>query len=582
MARSQQGSGPSSSALDRVGRVVAVASSLRRREAALRRTLLVGAVAAGAVLLLVLVARTTPALGLPPGHAAWWWIAGCALLVALAAGFSELLRRHEPLRDAIAVDERLGLRDRLASALALRNDAAPFAQAAVRDGERLASDPALSAKVARAFAVQWPERWWVAPVLALAAFVAAWLLPQLDPWSRRGEASSAEIQQTRERAMQEIEGVVKAIEENSLLAEALASELESVARDLALEEKKTPEQIRREALRKLTELSDRLDEILKSEQALAMEALKDQLASLSLPNAPELQKFAEALKRGDFSRAREAIEALQKDLAAGTLSQEQREALAKALEQMADELARSQAERTAMEDALREAGLDPQLASNPEAMREALENSPRLSESQREALRKAIRSQQSATGKRRDLARQMSQMASECKGGGEGEGGRCGAGMCSMLSDLEMKQVMLMQAKAAASACKGGQGALCQGSSRSGETPSVFHGLTSAGGIGGGFRPEMPTATSTRIEQAKGSDEDADVIAREFIEGTPTVGRSSAVLRRLEARAASSAEEGTDDDPTPPHLVGVHKHYFGELKRQVEAKRAAATRSAEP
>jgi len=578
MLRSPQGSGHADSGLPNVQRVVAIASRLERRQAALRRVLTVGAIAAGALLLLVIVVRVTPAIGLPPGHAAWPWIALGAAFIALAAGLMELLRPRDALADAIAVDERLSLRDRLSSAMALRTESAAFAQAAVRDGERVASDGSLPARVGRVFAVRWPSTWWVAPVLALAAFVSAWLLPQLDIWSRSGDPTQAEVQQARDDAAREIEGVIKAIEENPQLAEALAAEVEALAKDATPEDRKTPEEIRREALRKLTELSERLDEMLKDEQALTMEALKDQLSSLSLPNAPELQKFAEALKRGDFSKAREALEALQKDLQNGSLSEEQREALAKALEKMAEELAKSESERQALEEALQDAGLDPQLASNPDALKEAMENNPRLSESQREALRKAAQSQQKAGEMRKELAKQMSQMASECKGGQQGDGKQCGAGMGGMLSDMEMKQVMMMQAKAAASACKGGKDGLCQGSGQG--QGGNRNGMTSGGGIGGGWRPEMPSATKTRIEQAKGNDPNADVIAREFIEGTPTVGASTAVLRKLEAHAASSAEEGNDDDPTPPHLVGLHKHYFGEFKRQVEAKRAAAEAAA--
>jgi len=542
----------------------------------------VGAFVAAAVLLLILVARFVPQLGLPPGHAAWPWIIGAAVLAALVPGVLRSMTRRDELEDAIAVDERLALRDRLSSAISLSHsrDESAFALAAVRDGETLAADRALPERIRRAFAVRWPAYWWVAPVLAVAALVAAQLLPQLDPWSRRRPATDEEVKQVHEAIAREIEPVIKAIEEKPELAAALAPELEKLTKDATLDEKREIDEPRREALRNLTEISEQLEKLLENEQSLTMEALKDQLSGLELPKSPEALKFAEALKRGDFALAKKALESLQNDIQQGKLTEEQKEALAKALEQMAEDLAKSESDRKAVEQALEQAGLDPQLASNPDALKQALENSQRLTEAQRQALQKAAQCQQGAAQMRKELSQQMAKMASQCKGGQQGEGGQCGAGMGDMLSDLEMKQALMMQAKAAANACKGGKAGLCSGmGAGSCSGGGINNGMTNSGGIGGGWRPEMPNATKSKIEQAKGNDSNADVIAREFIEGTPTVGQSEAVLRSIDALTSSSAEEGTDDDPTPPHLAAVHKHYFGQLQKQVEARRNAAKKS---
>lgn len=552
---------------------------------ALRRTLVTLAIASAGLLMLLLVARVTPALGLPPGSSAWPWIFGAALLAAIAVGVGPALMHRSTIADAIEVDRRLELRDRLSSALSLTGEPAPFALAAVRDGEEIASDRALPARIAKAFAVQWPRTWWAAPVLLLALFMTAWLVPQFDLWSREGAAVPEEIQQARDDSTREMEAVVKRIEENPDLAAALAAELDDAKRPTDAEKPESPEEIRREAIRKLTELSDKLDELVNDEKAQSLEALKDQLASMNLPESPELAKFAEALKRGDFSKANEALKALQEALEKGTMTDEQREALAKALEKLADELAKSEAERKAVEDALKEAGLDPQLASNPDALKNALENSQKLNESQKQALQKAMQCQQGASQMRKDLAKQMSTMASQCKGGSKsGDGGeKPGEGMGAMLSSLEMKQVMMMQAQAAQGACKDGKASMCQGGScQGGNKGGINHGMTNSGGIGGGFRPEMKTATKSKMEQAQGKKEGADVIAREFIEGAPIVGESTAVLRRIEANASALAEEGSDDDPVPPDRVNAHKHYFGTLQKDIEArlKKAASTEKA--
>ncbi len=565
-----------SGALPNVRRVIDHAARLRRRQAVLSEVLLTGAFAAGAMLLVILAARLVPALGLPPGHAAWRWIALAAGAVVLGAALRRFLGRSDALGDAIAVDERLGLRDRLSTSLALVREDAPFAQAAVRDGETLAAERTLPERVKRAFAVQWPQWWWVAPVLALAAFMSAWFLPQFDPWSRDDQATPEEVRQVQDAVSREIDTVTKAIESNPDLANAMEAELDAMS-EPKVDDPVSPEELRREGLRKITEIQERLEQLLEGEEAQTLEALKDQLSGMQLPKSPEAMKLAEALKRGDFAKAKEALEALQKDLAEGKLSEEQKEALSKAIEKMAEELAQSESERKAVEEALKQAGLDPQLASNPEALKQALENSQRLNDSQRQALQKAAQCQQSAAQMRKQLAQQMSQMASQCKGGQQGQNGQCGQGVGEMLSALEMQQAMMMQAKAAASACKGGKAGLCSGGAPGSNPGGGFsNGMTNSGGIGGGWRPEMPTATKTKVEQAKGDGSDADVIAREFIEGTPTVGTSNAVLKRVEAMATSAADEGTDDEPTPPDRVEVQKHYFGQVKKQIEARRAAA------
>ncbi|MBX3355044.1 MAG: hypothetical protein KF724_05030 [Phycisphaeraceae bacterium] len=568
--------------LPSVERVVSVASRRRRAATALTRLFTTAAISAGAVLLLVLIARVTPALGLPPDSAWWTWLIAAAAAVPLVAAIVPLVRRSPLLDDAIEVDRRLDLRDRLSSAVSLVRDDAPFAVAAVHDGEALARDRSLPARIAKAFAVQAPRTWWVAPVVALAAFMALWLLPQFDPWSS-GAATRQEIQQARDETLREVEGIVRQIEENPELAAALSEDLEMALKDLELSTPKAPEEIRREGLRKLTELANKLDDLLKDEKMQALEALKDQLASLELPSSPEAAKFAEALKRGDFGRAHEALKALQEELREGTLSEEQREALAEALEQMAEQLASSEAERSALEDALRAAGLDPDLAANPSAMQQAVENSQNLNEAQRQALREAMKSQQKASEMRRELAERMSKMSSQCKGGQDSkDGGEPGSCMSETLSQLEMQQVMRMQADAARSACRDGKASMCSGGSCSGTGSGAAdgNGQGTSGGIGSGFRPEMRTATRTRVEQASGRKEGADVIAREFIEGAPIVGESHAVLRRVEVNATAVAEEGSDDDPIPPHLQSVHKQYFGTLRREIEARRRAAESAA--
>lgn len=559
----------------------------------LRWFLGVAAWGAGAILLAALVTRVVPRLALPAESPVWPWLTGAALLAAVAAGIAAPFRRPRgPLSDAILVDTRLSLRDRLGTALALEGATEPFALAAQDDGERTAGRSELRGKVAAAFAVKPPEHWWLAPSLAAAAVVAVLWMPQLDPWSRKKPEDPEEVLAARQAAESDVQAVVKKIEENDALAKALKEAVAPESKDAPKDGERSADEIRRDAARKVEQLAQKLDELLKGDEAAKLEALKNQLASLSLPQSKELQKFGEALKQGDFARAKEAMAELEKALAAGSLSEEQKEALAKALEKMAEQLKSSEAARKAAEDALAKAGLDPALAGNQQALQQAIQNSQNLTQAQKEALQKALAAQQAASQARQQMAQSLQQMASQCKGGSQGQQGskpgspgqgsqggqsgqkpgqgqQPGSGMGGMLSDLEAAQLMMCQAEAArnaASQCKGG--GMCQSPGN-----SLAGGNTRA--QASGARAEAPSPTKTKLEQAKGTGAEADVIARQLVEGQSIVGEAQSKLQRLAGEIRPGFEEGTNEDPTPADRVEAQRHYFGQVKKLIEAKGAA-------
>lgn len=87
----------------------------------------------------------------------------------------------------------------------------------------------------------------------------------------------------------------------------------------------------------------------------------------------------------------------------------------------------------------------------------------------------------------------------------------------------------------------------------------------------GGQAPIAPTPTGTTVQREKVESRKGDVIAREMVEGEQVVGEARARLQRISDRIARGHEEGLDEDPIPPHLRDVHQHYFGELKKRIDA-----------
>ena len=73
---------------------------------------------------------------------------------------------------------------------------------------------------------------------------------------------------------------------------------------------KTPEEVRQDALKKLTEAQKKLNDVMKGEDAQKLDALKSQLANLDAPQDKETSELSKALKDGDFKAAQEALDKL--------------------------------------------------------------------------------------------------------------------------------------------------------------------------------------------------------------------------------------------------------------------------------
>src|SRR4029434_1949984 len=66
------------------------------------------------------------------------WIYGGVGLTALAAVIYALMKRPGAREAAVAIDEKLGLKEKISTALYIRPSDDPFAQAAVKDAEETA------------------------------------------------------------------------------------------------------------------------------------------------------------------------------------------------------------------------------------------------------------------------------------------------------------------------------------------------------------------------------------------------------------------------------------------------------------
>ncbi len=637
-------------------RIRSLVSTARRRlvlEAWLHASWLAAAIAVACVVLLVLERRLVGA----SAAAAWWasgvaWLAACvtvAVAIGAVVGWARVRAgRRTDEQVAMEVDGRLDSGERLATAIALGSDASassdPFARAAIADAVAWASKPEVAGRVRDAFPVRAPARWWPLPA-AFAAVLLAWLaVPQLErakPDAAKGDAVAA-VRPERPPEEKRLEEVVKQIEQNAELAKKLDAELAAARKTIdegASGPVRNPEDAARESMKRLAELQERLAEVSAGKESQSSRELRDALSKLELPKDQNAARdLSEALKQGDFKAAKDALAKLQEAAKSdGTLSQEERERLAKALEDTAKQLESLAKDPSKLADALKNAGMDPALANNPLALQQAIQASKDLNESQKQALQQMAQSVNDAQGKLAQMSQQMSRMSEQCKNPGQGQQGQNGqqsqqasgqgqqggqkdqqqanggqqsqqqqgdqggqqggaSQMSQMLDEAETERQMAMAAEGAKSQCQSGgmsegeaDSALRSSSDDPSNSSSNSRGAKTGSGGGrgvadGGDRKFRETTFGTKFQKQKGERQEGDVIAQQLVAGESPTGESRVALEQVAERIAPGYERGTDDDPVPAHLREVHKKYFGELRKKLEAKgvKPAAAPAAAP
>ncbi|MCE2882467.1 MAG: hypothetical protein LW636_08940, partial [Planctomycetaceae bacterium] len=368
-------------------------------------------VAVAAIALLVLLAeKLVPGVldGEPrTAHLAF----GAALVAALAAGLVAALamrraRKSDDATVALRIDARLGLEERLTTALALEKSIDSYARAAVADAIEVASKSDMPSKVRRAFPVRTPAHlFWALTAVAAAVAGHVWL-PRYQ-WPER-EEPKAELAALEAKAAttESLERVKQEVESAKALPQEIRDQIAGLAKnaDSRVQDGETAEETKREAIRRMSEVQKKLDDLRKSDAARAAAATKRDLEGLE-PQEGQLKQFGEALSKGDFAQAKQELGELAKKLDSGEMSEAEKQAAKDALDKMAKSLEALAEKQQSMKDALEKAGLDAQLAQNPQALEQAINQNQNLSEQQRQELRDAAKAAQASQQKLKDIAK---------------------------------------------------------------------------------------------------------------------------------------------------------------------------------
>lgn len=503
--------------------------------------------------LLVFLLAVVDRVGTAPFVA--WDVTWIALAIITFGVFAVQWNRNSlsQIEAASEVDDRMHLRDRISSAIACeKKEGDPFYAALLQDALSIVETEKVQEKISQSFPITFPKELNAVVVLVLAVLLVQWS-PQWGLWnSQSDESAPITVIASRENIEQSIESVLEQLGADETLSNTLEDELEALAATSA-EEKGDPESLRREALRKITDLQKRLDELLQEDDAMTFEEMSRRMQALKLPSESDTLPLVAAMKNGDFDVAKKEFEKLQEKMESEELSEDERKELAKSLEELAKQLEKLASANESLASALSAAGMSGEFANNTDAAMKAIQNS-NLSEEQKKKLLELIKAQQQAS----KMCKKMSSSCKNCSGGKGDEA------MASELAKLSTMQKFKTKAQLAKSACQNAAQGMCNKPGK---------GRTGGQGQGdGGQNPLKETQTTNVAKRSPVHTVEGTIVARQLFEGgLLTSGESTSSVKETVLTQRRKAEQAIADEEVPRKYHNLLRHYFGQLQKLTES-----------
>lgn len=471
-----------------------------------------------------------------------------------------ILRMPNRMEIAGTIDERLHLKDRVSSALALqyrRDD--PFAQAAYLESQQTVSQ----ARPDKHFPLRFHKLWVYTLSCWLAAGLAFMFLPQKDLLGFL-KKQKQEKEQTRlvAAAKTRIKEVTASVE--SSIQQLNSSDLTEDMADLnSLEADAQPAEIKREAIRKLGDLNEKLKEMKNQTDMQAQMMMQQMLKQLKGSPDPLVHQLTQAMAQSQFDKASNIAGQLAQQLEKGELSEEQRRSLEEQLKTLAQQLDRLGEQNKELEGELDNLGLDKKLAHlDPGQLRQALKKQG-LNPELIEKLMKKAQACQSAKNQCSKLGNCLNGMCA---------GGLSGKELAEMLDELEgleeqLKHMKLSQAECEWAMQRLGQG-MCKGlgCNAPGNKPGRGIGLNPGGdwmadeSIGEAAKNDIQKTLSPS-KTGEGA-----VIASWYFKGEQIRGEATREYGEVMQAARDNAAEAIEDKKIPKQYEKAVKEYFSEIE----------------
>ena len=518
---------------------------------------------AGVVAVLIVLAEQLLAVEVVNTQSMWVLFGGAAFWIVLLW----LVNQPSRVQVSLLLDERMKLRERFSTTLAFADSKDPFAQAARKEARWRAEQM----KLAGHFPIR-PSRCWMyaASAWVMAAAIVLFI-PQQDLLGfLRREAEQREevkkIEQAKANIKEAATPVRLAVSQlgRPELAEAL-SKLEQMPKDAK------PQDVKRQAIRALGDLSDQIKKMQNSAQLASLALMQNMLKQL--PGSTDMfsQKLRQAMAKGNFAEASKLLDQMRKQLDENNMTEEQRKALAEQLQKLAKQIQALAQKNSELEKALEKLGLDKKLAKmSDKQLRESLKKQGLNPQQMEELLKKAAAC--------RSACRSFSKLGEAMASCGGGSGGLSGDDLAGLMDQLDQLQAMkddfaAMQASLSEiGRCMGclGEG-MCEGLGGMGEWREGYANRYGAGtgGPGMGYGPrgiDETGQTSDKKTTVKGKTGDGPTVASWYFKGTQVKGEAKRQFSQVVQAGRESAAEAINENEIPRKYEDAVKNYFGNLE----------------
>jgi hypothetical protein len=478
---------------------------------------------------------------------------------------------------AVLMDGRLGAKERFSTALALAGSNDPFALAAEAEAHKAAE----AMDIRGHFPIR-PSLHWAGPAATWAVAAAVFfLMPTIDVlgnMARRQEAAQQAAELAKAQAdVKQAAASVKSAVENAKLPQ-LATDLDKLAQMLSGD---TPADVRREAIRKLTDLGKDLRDLQQERQKNS--GLGDAERMLkNLRSAPRAfdNKLNQALANGDFAGAAKMIKDALEKLNSGQLSDAEKAALANQLADLAGQAAKIGDPQKQAADMLARQGMDPNSAAklagmSQQDLRDALKKQG-MSDKQIDELMDKLTQCKNGAQACKDLAEKLA----KCNSPGSGLNPNGLIALSEGLAKIAGEQVGEMSTEDALHELEGaiarlGQGA-CQGEGDP-NSPGIWmpgedDRLVGPAGGGGGGRAwaKRPTGDPEDVKlHADGvrnkPTNETEIIGSWLVRGATVAGESKRKLSTAVQASKDAAAEAIRDNKIPRKYEPAVKDYYNRM-----------------
>lgn len=517
-----------------------------------------------AVLLIAVIGLAIPkiwVLNVDPVAWTWSWIGsalGVGLLVAIAWTY---VVRNSAIEAAIEIDRRFQLKERVSSALSLAPDEAKsqVGQALVQDAIRRVER--IDVREHFPVSVNWRA---LLPLIPAAAIflLCSGLIPDATPKKEAQAANSKALEKKRvEKSAKQLKERLaraekKAKDKGLENTDALLKELQKGIDDLA----NKGEADRKKAMVKINNLAKDVKE--RREQLGGADKMREQLSGLKNLQQGPADKVAQAMKDGDFQKALNELKNLQEKVKSNKLTDEERQQLAKQLDQLKNKLqemvdAHQQAKRDLQEEIKRRtaagdldgAGKLQRRLDQLNAMNDQMNQMQQMADSLSQC------SQCLSNGDTQNAASQMNELAQQLQD------------MQDQLDELEtlnevMDEIAMCKDMMNCGMCNGEGCPGCMGQWGQGSNMEGQPGMGLGEGKGMGARPEERTDTNFYESQVRGKVQAGEAIRTGSASGPNRAGRSFEDVKQQIGSELSEDAEPLVDVRLPRKELEHSKEYF--------------------